>query len=155
MSEIKDLESYTLELYSFLLREFGLKKPRIKRDSGITTIYYLSKLIAIEIELDWREADIFVLVTKLENENLPGGYYMWKGKRYRLYIEDVLKILSIEGTNKLVESIITNRKKGGRTKKAMEERIAAYKQLLLISIDRIINEGVSVFEKYVDPIDRL
>jgi hypothetical protein len=115
----------------------------------------LAKEIALEIVLDWRDFDVFILVTKLENGKLPGGYYKWKGKRYRMYIEKVLKLLSIEGVKEIIDSLKTERKKKEWGIKVMEERIEPYKQLLIKSIGRIVNEGASVIDNYVDPMDRL
>jgi hypothetical protein len=154
MNERKELESYVLEVYSFLQKEFGLSKPKIKRESWNTTISYLAKEIALEIVLDWYDMDVFILVTKLENGKLPGGYYTWKGKLYRVHLGRYLRLLSANGEKQILEFKKIFNKKKKRNRKVLEEGIEGYGQLLRKFIDDIIREGLNVFEKFVEPMDR-
>lgn len=89
MEEIRS----TLIIKTNFLLELGYNKIVEKNDVWNYTLSYLSfeKGLAIEFEVDYRDLDIFVLVTKLENNNLPKGYYMNEGKNVRIHLEKLFE----------------------------------------------------------------
>ena len=111
MSDTKEIESLVLDKFSFLQDEFGLDKPILNRDTWNTTVSYLSKEIGIEIELDWRDLDAFVLITKLDGGKLPKGYYVFNGETCRVHLEEVLQKNLNVGKNKIQEVIGSDKKK--------------------------------------------
>ncbi|MEG1244009.1 MAG: hypothetical protein RSD17_04170, partial [Oscillospiraceae bacterium] len=64
-----------------------------KSDLWDFTLSYLAfdKGIAIEFEIDYRDLDLFVLITLLENGDLPKGYYMNDGKPVRVHLEKLFE----------------------------------------------------------------
>ena len=91
MCDSEEIEFFVLKKFSFLQDKFGFEKPIFNRDKWNTTVSYLSKEIGIEIELDWRDFDVFILITKLYEGKLPEGYYMSKGKTCRVHLEEILQ----------------------------------------------------------------
>jgi hypothetical protein len=146
MSENKKIESLVLDKFSFLQDEFGFNKPILNHDTLNTTVSYLSEKIGIEIELDWRDSDVFVLITKLDEGKLPKGYYVFNGKTCRVHLEEVLQNKLIIGKDKIQEAIKSGKKtKQKRNKQTIETRIAAYQKLLHDHAEAICNAGISLF----------
>lgn len=92
MNKMEEIRSTLIIKTNFLL-ELGYNKIVEKNDVWNYTLSYLSfeKGLAIEFEVDYRDLDIFVLVTKLENNNLPKGYYMNEGKNVRIHLEKLFE----------------------------------------------------------------
>jgi hypothetical protein len=131
MSDTKSIESLVLEKFSFLQDEFGMGKAILNRDTWNTTVSYLAKEIGIEIELDWRDLDVFILITRLDNGKLPKGYYVVNGKTCRVHLEEVLKNnLNVDKT--VIQDLIQSgqKKKRKRNQEAMIERMTSYQQLV-------------------------
>jgi hypothetical protein len=146
MSGTKEIESLVLDKFSFLQDEFGLDKPILNRDTWNTTVSYLSKEIGIEIELDWRDLDVFVLITKLDGGRLPKGYYVFNGETCRVHLEEVLqKNLNVR-KNKIQEVIGSFKKKQKKNQQNMVTRISAYQQLLNNHVGAICSAGRSLFK---------
>lgn len=70
----------------------GVPGPVVTETPWRTTIAFLSKVIGIEIELDFRAMGIFVLVVRLENGKLPTGYDMSDGKKVRIHLENFINV---------------------------------------------------------------
>jgi hypothetical protein len=78
-----DLENSIVNKIINLLADFysyGFSTPLVKSEDWSTTITLMLTRIALEIEMDWRDFDIFVLIVRLENGNLPCGYYVSNGR---------------------------------------------------------------------------
>ena len=77
----KKNKNLIIENTSFL-KEVGYDNFIEKSDVWDYTLSYISsnRDHAIEFEVDYRDLDVFVLVTVLKTENCQ-GYYMNKGKR--------------------------------------------------------------------------
>lgn len=86
------------------IRENLLKKTEFLKGLGFNycvehsdgwnyTLSYLAcdQGIAIEFEIDYQDFDVFVLITILEDGKLPNGYYMNRGKRVSVHIEQLLE----------------------------------------------------------------
>ncbi len=147
MSDTEEIESLVLDNFSFLQDKFGLTKPIFNRDRWNTTVSYLSKEIGIEIELDWRDLDMSILITKLDEGKLPKGYYVSDGKTCRVHLEEVLQNNLNVGENELQEIIQSSKKKKQkRNQETMAAKIAAYQQLLNRHAGAICTAGVSLFK---------
>jgi hypothetical protein len=147
MSDTKEIESFVLEKFSFLQDDVGLNKPILIRGAENTTISYLSKEIGIEIELDWRDFDVFILIAKLEGGKLPKGYYVFRGEKCRVHLEEVLQN-NLNVGRKEIQEIVQSRKKEKQTRnqQTIEQRISAYQQLLQNYAGAICSAGVSLFQ---------
>lgn len=146
MSDTKEIESVVLNNFSFLQDEFGLGNPILNRDTWNTTVSYLSKEIGIEIELDWRDLDVFILITKLDEGKLPKGYYVSNGKVCRVHLEEVLQNKLNIGKNEIQEVIQSGKKKKqSRNQQTMLTRIAAYQQLVHNHAGAICSAGGNLF----------
>jgi len=147
MNDNKEIESLVLDKFSFLQDDFGLNKPILNRDTWNTTVSYLSKEIGIEIELDWRDLDVFILITKLDGGKLPKGYYVFNGKTCRVHLEEVLQKNLNVGKNEIQEVIRSvKKKKQKRNQEMMVTRIAAYQQLLHNHAGAICSAGCGLFK---------
>lgn len=135
-------ENYILEKFEFLTLSFHFKKAILKEDGSITTISYLSDNMAIEIELDHRESDIFILCTKLSHGSLPKGYYLFEGKTVRLHLETILK----EKLNINFPDIkLSNRKHSPDFNDALRKKIDQYQKLLQINLSDILENINDIF----------
>lgn len=131
MIETKSIETLTLDKFSFLQDEFGFGKPVLNKDTWNTTVSYLSKEISIEIELDWRDLDVFILITRLDNGKLPKGYYLFNGKTCRLHLEEVLqKKLNVEKSE--IKGLLQSgkKKKRKRNQESMIEKLGSYQRVV-------------------------
>lgn len=108
--------------FTGLLSSLGFNKARVKRTWWGTTILYKGNGVGVEVELDWRDVGVFVLLVHLENGKQPAGYYMHEGKRVRVHIEDVL------GRPPVDRSLQTQGDKLKRTKYRTAEETSGYLQ---------------------------
>ena len=147
MSNSEELEYLIFKKFSFLQEKFGFKIPVLNRNKWNTTVSYLSEEIGIEIELDWRDLDVFILITNLEDGNLPKGYYMSQGKKRRIHIEDVLQNILMVDEKEIQEYIQFEKKeRPKRNYEGMKTRIESYQKLLNKHAGAICNAGCSLFE---------
>ena len=142
MSERTEIENLVLSQFSGLVAH-GFSEPLVKREDWFTVIDWLGDRIAIEVELDWRNFDVFVLIVRLENGKLPGGYYMKDGRLLRIHLEEVIrKKLSEECQDK--EKLFRKRRKQEKPNKgsvdSLKDRITVYKVVLMSCIDQIVEE---------------
>lgn len=80
-----------LEQFLFLEEKKGFATPIIKKDIWITTLTYLKNEIGIELELDFRDLDFFVLLVKVNNGELINGYYVSDdGEKIRIHLEEIV-----------------------------------------------------------------
>jgi hypothetical protein len=63
--------SITEESFSFLISDYGFSEPVATDGSWKTTFLYVNNQIGIEIELNYRDMDTFIFMSKLENGKLP------------------------------------------------------------------------------------
>jgi hypothetical protein len=88
----EEIQRLLVEKTSFLMK-FGYDKMFKIGDNWNFTLSYLSfkQEIAIEFEIDFREIDVFVLITILQKGKLPNGYYMEKGKKVKFHLEELIE----------------------------------------------------------------
>ena len=63
----KHVEEYAIKKLLFL-DAYGFERPTTNKDKWCTTISCSSVDISIEVELDWRELDVFVLLRAIQND---------------------------------------------------------------------------------------
>jgi len=134
-----------VDRFSFLQSEFDFSEPVIKSDNLITTISYLSNEIALEFELDWKENEVFLLITRLTEGRLPNGYYVYNGKIVRKHL---IRVLWEYFNYRIPLSKREIKQAGNKNKqKTMEQWITEYENLLILYTRELLNKGVSLFEK--------
>jgi hypothetical protein len=146
MNDKNEIETFVLDKFTFLQSEFGFSDPIWRRDVWITTISYLSKEIGIEIELDWRDLDVFILITKLDKGKLPRGYYVVNGRVCRLHLEEVLQNSLNVSKDEIHKSDKSIKKTLGRNKSYILTKTARYQQLLYAYAKAICNAGDNLFK---------
>lgn len=131
------------------LYAFGFYKPQVSIGEWSTTLTLMLSEIALEIEIDWRDFDIFVLVVRLENGKMPSGYYVSQGRPCRYHLQ---KIIAEQNWNVDQESLsmILPGKKGkrqntNRTEEGLLERFRLYKKVLDGCVENLVKEGEAVF----------
>ena len=144
--KMKRLEKEAVTKLAFLSDAHGFSRLLTKRDKWTTTISALSTDIAVEIELDWRELDVFVLITALADGELPGGYYVSSGKKCRIHLENVLKDRCGVSDADLRNSVKPQVARSERDECTMERRLDEYLRLAKQHISEIRERGVRLFE---------
>ena len=86
----KEVQENTVGNFSFL-KGLGLKKITVKDENGKTKVRFLGQEIGIEIELDWFDVCVYALLVKLEKGKVPGGYYLFNGKKVRVPLLQTLR----------------------------------------------------------------
>jgi hypothetical protein len=91
MNSESDVERYARQRLTFLEREHGLAFQQEGR-SPVTVLRYLGGYLGFEVQLEWREAIVDVLVVRLRDGALPppGNYYMYEGNRTRWGLTEVI-----------------------------------------------------------------
>lgn len=89
-----ELEQKSLETFSFL-KGCGFPAVLIKRSSLTTVISYLGKRTGLQFEFEWREWNVSVLLVKLRDGELPGGYYESDGETVRVHLTEYLTMRGI------------------------------------------------------------
>jgi len=90
--EVKnELIDNIVNMFSFLY-SYNFSTPAVNESDSMTSIDWFmgSDSIAIEIEIDWRDFDIFVLLVRLQDKNLPNGYYVSDGVPCRYHLQQVI-----------------------------------------------------------------
>ncbi len=146
-SSHRKIGKYILEEFNFLQEEFGFKEPVIDSHSMFDSYSYQGEGFEIEIVIEWRDWWVTILFVKLGECRTSPDYYKWKGKSYRVYLEDVVNTLPIEGKEQFFEEIRSLNKKKERTYENITEWLDLLKRLLRHSIERILLEGTIFFEK--------
>jgi hypothetical protein len=143
-----DVEKMALELFSFLTDSYRFQKPLINSSNFQARISYLAENIGIELELDWREMSVFVLIVRLESGKLPNGYYVSESDRKvcRIHLQRVLYNLGYRDEEINTKGFYKKRKKrefpSFEGMKSMLEKESA---LLKKTIDLIIIKQESLF----------
>lgn len=86
-----DIEARALDAFDFLAKA-GRKSPDWKRESEHSQVQFVLDQIFVELELDWGESALFVLVGVLVDGEAPAGYYVdATGRKVRWHLGAVLK----------------------------------------------------------------
>lgn len=139
------IEEYAIKKLS-ILDVHGFLRSAVKRERWSTTVSYLSSDIAIEVELDWRELDVFILVTALLDGSLPDGYYVSGGKKCRIHLEKVLKDGCAISESEIRSSLKKQPPRSERNETTMKGRVDDYVRLLERHMSKIKEQGLRLFE---------
>ena len=83
------------ELVSVLLRH-GYEHPELTKDGFTETFLFRSTELSIEIEHDHRERALFVLLVRMENGEVPDGYYCnSRGVLSRIHLNKALTKIGV------------------------------------------------------------
>lgn len=127
----------------------GFSKPRVTEEEWTTTLTLKLTNIALEIEIDWRDFDIFVLVVRLENGDLPSGYYVSKGRPCRYHLQKIINERNWAVDREALVAISPEKKGRKQNNKRSEEvmlaRFHAYKKVLDDCIEKLVKEEDAIF----------
>lgn len=128
---------------------YGFSTPLVKSEDWSTTITLMLSKIALEIEMDWRDFDIFVLIVRLENGKLPCGYYVSNGRPCRYHLQKVItdrKWNVDQNTWTMISPEIKSRKKyASQSADAIFDRFCAYKKILDSCINELVAQEEVIF----------
>ncbi len=138
----QEVEHFVIQKFAVLQSEYNFKPPKVKKEGWITRIDFIKGDIAIEVELDWREFDVFLLIVRLEAGKLPQGYYISDGKRCRQHLLTLIKEKRWPVDQALVSQIRSRARTDPRKRETgeLKTRIASYQVLLLSCLSRILAE---------------
>jgi hypothetical protein len=139
MNQKEKLLKQVLAEFDVLVQEHGFAQPAISREEWMTRVDYLHKDIGIEIELDWRDFDIFTLIVRLENGNLPSGYYVANGKKCRKHLANICKEQRWPNPSSKFDQSTK------RTESDFQHAIELSKMMTTLNILRLLEKGESLF----------
>lgn len=147
MSQKQELENLVLEKLSDI-EKFGFAKPIVNRQKWSTVIDWLHDKIALEVELDWRDFDLFLLIVNLDNGNLPKGYYVSDGKVCRLHLQEAIKQhgWSVDQNALVRISPEGNYSQQDHNAVEIKERLENYRRVLMSCIHQLVIESASIFQ---------
>jgi hypothetical protein len=120
--------SITEESFSYLISDYGFSEPVATDGSWKTTFLYVNDQIGIEIELNYRDMDTFIFMSKLENGELTQSE-----KPARRQLEEII-------------NVEPSRSNGDRTTiEQFEKGITKKSTLLKNNIEEILNTTEKVF----------
>lgn len=147
MGQKQEMKRFVTDQLS-VIKDYGFKGPIVTDDNLITTIDWLDDGIALEVELDWRDLDIFVLLVRLEDGKLPKGYYVSNGKPCRFHLQKVIKERHWQVDQEAFRSITSGtgaNKRRNLTIDDLKERFKLYKAILMLCLDKLIAEKNLIF----------
>jgi hypothetical protein len=82
------IEAEAVEMFSWLER-MGFARGTVERigDGHVSRIDWLGSELGVEVEIDFREWEVFVLLVRLEEGGLPDGYYVSEGAGKRCRVQ--------------------------------------------------------------------
>jgi hypothetical protein len=81
----QEVEQAALSEFAILLHDGRYAGPMLERGRGSTRIGYLRSNVGLEVELDWTDGGVSVLLVRPTTDGgLPGGYYTSGGQRVRV-----------------------------------------------------------------------
>lgn len=105
----------------------------------MTRIDYFKGDLGFEIELDWRDFDLFALIVRLENRQLPNGYYVSSGRKCRKHLNNVIRE---QRWSQVQPQAVSKRT---RTVADIKQTAEQAKRALLAHLDRLIQAGDTLF----------
>lgn len=142
VSEQSEIENWAISQFAELIN-YGFSEPVIRREDRSTVIDWLGTDIALELELDWREFDVFLLIVRLENSQLPQGYYVSNGEPCRFHLQKVIKDNGWSVALDEMKVISTNGKREYSQKPSadnLRQRVLAYKAVLMSCVNQILTK---------------
>lgn len=131
------------------LKKHGCKSPVVTEKGLMTIVSVFENEIALEVELDWWEAGVFLLVVRLENGNLPGGYYISAGKPCRYHLLQVIEDQKFDVDPNLVSearnAIREQAKSRNNATDSMDAQVTAYAKVLKACISQLLQAQEEIF----------
>ena len=131
------------------LKRHGFKSPVVAEKGPMTIVSVLENEIALEVELDWREAGVFLLVVRLENGNPPGGYYISGGKPCRYHLLQVIEDQKFDVDPNLVSEVRTAIREQGKNRnkvpESMDAQVTALAKVLKACISQLLQAQEEIF----------
>ena len=131
------------------LYSHGFSQPQMTQEKWSTTIALALTKIALEIEIDWRDFDIFLLVVRLENGAPPEGYYVSQGRPCRYHLQKVISDRKWIVDQKAFAEISRGNKGKKQSHKCSEDMLldwfAAYKKVLDSCVEKLVAEEDMIF----------
>ena len=129
------------------LQGHGFQPARVFEDRTQTTVCWLHNHISLELEFDWRENAIFLLVVRLENGNRPNRYYASNGVKCRIHIQEMIARQRWSVDESAISKITTTNAKSGRlSDDSLLILLQAYSALLISVLDSLVEAQHSLFE---------
>lgn len=120
------------------------KGARLEIDDGAdrSTLVYVLPKATVEVEYDWREQAVFVLMCRTIDGARPGGYYMLGGQRVRVHL-----LQALEGTGLADEAVRASLRSATRRSglAAMAEELARFSVVLAERFDAVVGRYDRVF----------
>lgn len=142
MSQQKQITDFVINVFADLVTEWNFNEPLIQKEDSMTRISYLhSGDLGIELELDWREFEMFILIVRLENNNLPNGYYVSNGQKCRIHLANMVR-----EQHWAVLRSSNNKVQRNKTTDFFQSSILAAKSLLIEHLPKIMSKGDAIFD---------
>jgi hypothetical protein len=110
----------------------------------MTRIDYLKDSLGLELEFDWRESDIFLLIVRLKSGILPKGYYVENGGKCRKHLVNIIR-----EQKWTLSGIASSARRATASRKTVDDLKATliyYKSLLLSYLDKLQAAGDRIFD---------
>jgi hypothetical protein len=141
-----ELEALAICEFAFLQTQYHFGFPLVRRQGDLSVVAFLSQEIAIEVEIDLREAEAFLLLVRLESGQLPKDYYVSHGRRCRMHLETTIRERNWHiDEDHAAHLLPSGKKKRIRNVDELKGIIKAYRGLLTLYIDRILSENQTLF----------
>lgn len=128
---MKDIEEKAIKHFNYLINDNGFTGPSIKNDPWITTIAYFGQEIGVELEIDFRDNYVFVLIVRLSNGKLPSDYFFSGVNKNRIHLETILNDRS--------------KRKGLKSRDEFDDSLEKNADLLKMHLPTIILESGKIF----------
>ncbi len=147
MESHKQLIDYVL--MRFMNIEKHLNCCAVVVDEGWhTSIVYPLEPVGIELEIDWREYGIFLLVVRLHNGKMPEGYYESDGREGRVHLLNIAKKMGWNVPPQCVDRIRRHPQQQVRyTTEYLMQLVDAYAEILTKCIDAVSRDRDRVFSE--------
>ena len=131
------------------IKSHGFSKPIVNRGDWTTTITCMLKNIALEVEIDWKESVVFMLIVRLENGNLSKGYYMSEGQPCRYHLQKVIRdrkwSVDQDALALISPGSKSKRQNTHRSGETILDTYFAYKRVLDSCLDKLVDERDTIF----------
>jgi hypothetical protein len=139
----EEVELAALSAFSSLTERYGYAGPIVQKNDHSTSIGYVRGDIAIEVRLDWIEADVSLFLARPTRDGkLPSGYYLSDaGELVRVYLVTWLWRRGLFKRRKL-----TGKEEVLNPTDSMKRSLADYRQIVEGNLAEIERHGHSAFE---------
>ncbi|WP_281184373.1 hypothetical protein [Trichlorobacter lovleyi] len=134
--EIVDIKQKVNKVFSPVMQKLGLHNfCESDRTTTLFSLAYFSEEVGLELSVDLSDFYIYVLLFKPDGKNIPIGYTDSAGHRQKIYLQEALKILSID-----IESINKKLQKLGGNYQNCSEMLAILKVVVEENWELLVSE---------------